>query len=116
MDIDKTLTQIRTNVILGRVDESDEGYDGDMTGQPGVSELVRQAVADGVPVKRILTEALSDAKCFEELTETVGGELRSLVGNEVPWDSEGFYRFIEQVGDGAGGRIGVEDLCGERHS
>lgn len=61
MNVEEILRQIRTNVILGRVDESDEGYDGDMVGQPGVSELVDEAVANGVPVKRILSEALPDA-------------------------------------------------------
>jgi len=61
MNVDELLIEIRTNVILGRVDESDEGYDGDRIGQPGVSELVNEALANGVPVKRVLSEALSDA-------------------------------------------------------
>ena len=61
MNVDELLLEIRTNVILGRVDESDEGYDGDRIGQPGVSELVNEGLANGVPVKRVLSEALSDA-------------------------------------------------------
>ena len=61
MNADELLIEIRTNVILGRVDESDEGYDGDRIGQPGVSELVNEALDNGVPVKRVLSEALSDA-------------------------------------------------------
>ena len=61
MNVEEILRQIRTNVILGRVDESDEGYDGDRIGQPGVSELVNEALDNGVPVKRVLSEALSDA-------------------------------------------------------
>jgi 5-methyltetrahydrofolate--homocysteine methyltransferase len=61
MNVDELLIEIRTNVILGRVDESDEGYDGDRIGQPGVSELVNEALDNGVPVKRVLSEALSDA-------------------------------------------------------
>jgi len=61
VNVDELLIEIRTNVILGRVDESDEGYDGDRIGQPGVSELVNEALANGVPVKRVLSEALSDA-------------------------------------------------------
>ena len=61
MNVDELLIEIRTNVILGRVDESDEGYDGDRIGQPGVSELVNEALDNGVPAKRVLSEALSDA-------------------------------------------------------
>jgi 5-methyltetrahydrofolate--homocysteine methyltransferase len=61
MKVDELLSQIRTNVIQGRVDESDEGYDGDMVGEPGVSELLGEAVTNGVPVERILSEALPDA-------------------------------------------------------
>ena len=61
MKVDELLIEIRTNVILGRVDESDEGYDGDRIGQPGVSELVNEALDNGVPAKRVLSEALSDA-------------------------------------------------------
>jgi 5-methyltetrahydrofolate--homocysteine methyltransferase len=61
MNAEELLTRIHTNVILGRVDKSDEGYDGDMIGQPGVSELVEEAVTNGVPVKRILSEVLPDA-------------------------------------------------------
>jgi 5-methyltetrahydrofolate--homocysteine methyltransferase len=61
MNVDELLIEIRTNVILGRVDESDEGYDGDRIGQPGVSELVNEALDNGVPVKRVLSESLSDA-------------------------------------------------------
>jgi 5-methyltetrahydrofolate--homocysteine methyltransferase len=61
MNVEELLLEIRTNVILGRVDESDEGYDGDRIGQPGVSELVNEALANGVAVKRVLSEALSDA-------------------------------------------------------
>jgi 5-methyltetrahydrofolate--homocysteine methyltransferase len=58
MGDDQILADLRKNVVLGRVDEEDEGFDGGMEGEPGVTELVRAAVEEGVPVKRILTEAL----------------------------------------------------------
>jgi len=61
MNPDQRLAHIRSNVVLGRVDESDEGFDGDMEGQPGVIELVEAAIAEAVPPERILTEALSSA-------------------------------------------------------
>jgi 5-methyltetrahydrofolate--homocysteine methyltransferase len=61
MSPEERLAQIRSNVVLGRVDASDEGFDGDMEGQPGVIELVEAAVAEALPPERILTEALSSA-------------------------------------------------------
>lgn len=61
MEQERILGQIHSNAIQGRVDSSDEGFDGDMDGQPGVTELVEQALQDGIPVNDILTRALSPA-------------------------------------------------------
>jgi 5-methyltetrahydrofolate--homocysteine methyltransferase len=61
MNTEETLALIRKNTIAGRVDEEDEGFDGDMEGQPGVTELVETALEQKVPVARIITEALSPA-------------------------------------------------------
>jgi 5-methyltetrahydrofolate--homocysteine methyltransferase len=61
MDHDRLLAEIKTNTILGRVDEQDEGFDGDMEGRPGVTELILMALKQKVPVTRILAEALSPA-------------------------------------------------------
>ncbi len=55
------LASIRKNTILGRVDEQDEGFDGDMEGQPGVTELVELALEKKIPVSRIIADALSPA-------------------------------------------------------
>jgi len=71
MNNEEFLTEINKNVILGRVDKDDEGFDGDLEGQPGVTELVETAVEQGVPVDRILSEAISPAM------ETVGGKYES---------------------------------------
>lgn len=61
MDHDQLLMEIKKNTILGRVDEQDEGFDGDMEGRAGVTELIPTALEQKVPVTRILTEALSPA-------------------------------------------------------
>ncbi|MDY7107370.1 MAG: corrinoid protein [Planctomycetota bacterium] len=71
MNTDDILSEIKKNVILGRVDQEDEGFDGDLEGQPGVTELVETALEEDVPVTRILAEALSPAM------ETVGAEYES---------------------------------------
>ena len=54
MNSENILDQIKLNVISGRVDETDEGFDGDMEGQPGVTELVEQAVNESVSIQQII--------------------------------------------------------------
>jgi 5-methyltetrahydrofolate--homocysteine methyltransferase len=54
------LEEIRSNVIMGRVDSSDEGFDGDMEGKPAVVELVEEASQNSVPIKSVI-DCLSDA-------------------------------------------------------
>jgi 5-methyltetrahydrofolate--homocysteine methyltransferase len=61
MSKEQLLEKIRQNVLQGRVDEMDEGFEGDMEGQPGVTELVQQALDENIPVNEILGEALSPA-------------------------------------------------------
>ncbi|MBD3335356.1 MAG: cobalamin-binding protein [Candidatus Eisenbacteria bacterium] len=61
MDENQIIQKIKQNVILGRLDREDEGFEGDLEGEPGVTELVQTALDQGVPVQRILSEALSPA-------------------------------------------------------
>ncbi len=53
------LEQIKKNVIDGRIDSADEGFDGDMAGEPGVIELVQQGLEDSLAPSTILNEAVS---------------------------------------------------------
>jgi 5-methyltetrahydrofolate--homocysteine methyltransferase len=53
------LKKIKENIVEGRLDSQDEGFDGDMVGQPGVKELVRQAIEEKVPAKDIVTQCLN---------------------------------------------------------
>lgn len=55
MDTQELLDSIKQNVILGHMDEDDEGFDGDMEGQPGVMELIAQGIEEEVPGKKLLT-------------------------------------------------------------
>lgn len=57
--MDDILDKIKVNVIAGRVDSDDEGFDGDMEGEPGVIELVEIAVAQKISPNDILTKALN---------------------------------------------------------
>lgn len=54
------INSIRENVIQGRVTQDDEGLDEGMVGQPGVSELVNKALAQGVNVGNIINQGLSE--------------------------------------------------------
>ncbi len=53
------IDQIRENVIQGRVSSDDEGMEEGMAGQPGVTELVEQALESGVPIRDIVSKGLS---------------------------------------------------------
>ena len=46
------------NVVQGRVTQDEEGLDGGMAGQPGVSELIYQALTSGMTVKDIVNNGL----------------------------------------------------------
>lgn len=52
------LEEIKKNVIMGHLDSTDEGFDGEMEGQPGVTDLVEEALENGISAKDIL-ETLS---------------------------------------------------------
>jgi len=53
------IDQIRENVIQGRVTQDDEGMDEGLVGQPAVTELVEEALAQKIDVKEIINEGLT---------------------------------------------------------
>jgi len=53
------ISLIQENVIQGRITKDDEGMAEGMVGQPGVTELVQQALASGSSVRDIITRGLS---------------------------------------------------------
>ncbi|MDY6907302.1 MAG: corrinoid protein [Chloroflexota bacterium] len=54
------LAQIRHNVIQGRITKDDEGYDEGMVGTPGVTDLVQQALDEGIDPSRVVVEGLTE--------------------------------------------------------
>ena len=50
---------IRENVVQGRVNQDDEGMDEDMVGQPGVTELVKEALTSNINVQYIISQGLT---------------------------------------------------------
>ncbi|MCK4485377.1 MAG: corrinoid protein [Desulfobacterales bacterium] len=61
MDKKALLEKIAFNVIQGRVEAEDEGFDEGLEGQPAVTELVKDAINDGTDPKSILLEALTES-------------------------------------------------------
>lgn len=54
------LALLKENVIQGRVTQDDEGFDEGVAGQPGVSELVEQALAQGINPENIIKKGLTE--------------------------------------------------------
>lgn len=61
MEKQQLLETIAFNVIQGRVEAEDEGFDEGLEGQPGVTELVNDALAQGLEPKDIVLEGLTGA-------------------------------------------------------
>lgn len=53
------LDLIKENVIQGRVTREDEGLEGEMEGQPGVTELTEDAIASGINAADIINKGLT---------------------------------------------------------
>ena len=56
---DDVIDLIKENVIQGRVTSSDEGLEEGMVGQPGVTELVEEALAADIKVSDIIDKGLT---------------------------------------------------------
>jgi len=59
MTAHELLEKIAFNVIQGRVEAEDEGFDEGLEGQPGVTELVNDALTQGLEPKEIVLEGLT---------------------------------------------------------
>jgi methylmalonyl-CoA mutase cobalamin-binding domain/chain len=59
MNENEFVEKIAFNVIQGRVEAEDEGLEEGLEGQPGVTELIEQAMEQGIDPKKIVLEALS---------------------------------------------------------
>jgi len=55
------LEKISFNVVQGRVEAEDEGFDEGLNGQPAVVELVEDALKRGINAKAIVIDALTDS-------------------------------------------------------
>jgi 5-methyltetrahydrofolate--homocysteine methyltransferase len=68
MNQQELIEKIAFNIIQGRMTADDEGYDEGLEGQPAVTELVQQAIDQGIEAKTIVLEGLTGSM------ETVGAK------------------------------------------
>ena len=66
MDKQELLDKIAFNVVQGRLESEDEGFDAGLEGRPGVTELVQAALAQSIDPKEIVVASLTKSM------ETVG--------------------------------------------
>lgn len=59
MDKKELLEKIAFNVVQGRLEAEDEGFDPGLVGQPGVTELMEEALEQGLEPKEILMGPLT---------------------------------------------------------
>ncbi len=60
MDNKELLEKLAMNVVQGRIEAEDEGFDEGLEGQPAVTELVNQALEQGISPSEILLAGLTD--------------------------------------------------------
>jgi 5-methyltetrahydrofolate--homocysteine methyltransferase len=61
MDNQELIKKIAFNIVQGRVEAEDEGFDEGLEGQPAVTELVEKALEDDVDPKAIVIDGLTRA-------------------------------------------------------
>jgi 5-methyltetrahydrofolate--homocysteine methyltransferase len=61
LDKQELLEKIAFNVVQGRLEAADEGFDPGLEGQPGVTELMEQALEQGIDPKELLMGPLTTA-------------------------------------------------------
>ena len=59
MEAKELIEKIKLNVIQGRVEREDDGFDEGLEGQPAVVELVQEALGQDVDVKAIIVDGLT---------------------------------------------------------
>lgn len=61
MDNQELLEKIAFNVVQGRVEAEDEGFDPGLEGEPAVTELVEQALEKGIDPKEVVLASLTES-------------------------------------------------------
>ena len=118
MKAKEQIEKIKLNVIQGRVEREDDGYDEGYEGRPATVELVQEAVEQGVDVKAIIVDGLTAGmkvvgRHFEEgkylipdmlaAAEAVGGAMDVLAPH------------LEKAGVESKGTVVLATVAGDLH-
>jgi 5-methyltetrahydrofolate--homocysteine methyltransferase len=60
MEHSELIEKIRINVVQGRINSEDEGFDEGLEGQPATVELVKEAIEKGVDIKSIIIDGITE--------------------------------------------------------
>lgn len=60
MEAEEIIENIKTNVIQGRINSEDEGFDEGFEGRPATVELIEEAIKTGIDVNAIVINGLTD--------------------------------------------------------
>ena len=112
------ISLIKENVIQGRVTKDDEGMDEGLVGQPGVTELVEQALAQNVSVADIINKGLTEGMSvvggkFEAKEYYIPDMLAS--AEAVGAAMEILEPYLSQSGITAKGKILIATVKGDLH-
>lgn len=112
------LEKIAYHVIQGRVEAEDEGFDEGLEGQPGVTELVREALEKGIDPKSIVLGGLTEAmevvgQKFEQGTYLIPDMLASAEGVGAAMDILSPY--LIKAGIESKGKFLIATVSGDLH-
>jgi len=110
--------KIAFNVIQGRVEAEDEGFDEGLEGQPAVIELVEEAIAQGVDPRSVVLEGMTKAmdvvgKKFEREEYLIPDMLASAECVGAAMDI--LSPHLVKAGAGTKGKFVIATVAGDLH-
>lgn len=112
------IENIQKNIIQGRIDKDDTGFDEGLEGQPGVIELVEQAVREGIDIQSVVMDGLTQGmkivgKNYEKGIYLIPDMLAS--AEAVGEAMEILAPYMEKAGIKSKGRIIMATVKGDLH-
>ncbi len=126
MEKQELLEKIQENILEARITREDPGFSGELEGTPGVSELVEQALQQGIEAGELVNDALTAGltrvgQLFEEgelflpemllASQTVVGAMDSLKDRLVKGDIEQKGKIVLATVEGDIHDIGKNIVC-----
>ena len=118
MDEKELIEKIKLNVVQGRIDAEDEGFDEGFEGQPGTVELVQEAMDKGLDAKSIVVDGLTSGMTivgerFENGTYLIPDMLASAEAVGTAMDM--LAPMLEQAGVQSKGKVVIATVLGDLH-